>query len=95
MKKIVLVVFLIFAAAIAGILLSSYDLSNLNTDDNPTRVGLLLSGSRSDCSYNQAHYEALGITASACVGCKGCETRCPFGVGIAERMKKTAELFGR
>ena len=43
----------------------------------------------------KAHYEALGITASACVGCKGCETRCPFGVGIAERMKKTAELFGR
>ena len=59
MKKIVLVVFLIFAAAIAGILLSSYDLSSLNTDDNPTKVGLLLSGSRSDCSYNQAHYEAL------------------------------------
>ena len=43
----------------------------------------------------QAHYEALGTTASACIGCKGCETRCPFGVEIAERMKKTAELFGK
>ncbi|MBR4732669.1 MAG: 4Fe-4S dicluster domain-containing protein, partial [Lachnospiraceae bacterium] len=43
----------------------------------------------------QAHYEALGITASACIGCKGCEGRCPFGVKIADRMKKTAELFGK
>ena len=43
----------------------------------------------------QAHYEALGITASACIGCTGCEGRCPFGVKIADRMKKTAELFGR
>ena len=42
----------------------------------------------------KAHYEALGITASACVGCKSCESRCPFGVGVAERMEKTKELFG-
>ncbi len=43
----------------------------------------------------KAHYEALGVTASACIGCKGCESRCPFGVEVAERMEKTAELFGR
>ena len=43
----------------------------------------------------KAHYEALGVTASACIGCKGCEGRCPFGVEVAERMEKTAELFGR
>ena len=42
----------------------------------------------------KAHYEALGTTASACVSCKGCESRCPFGVGISDRMKKTAVLFG-
>ncbi len=42
----------------------------------------------------KAHYEALGTTASACIGCHGCETRCPFGVKVAERMIKTAELFG-
>ncbi len=42
----------------------------------------------------QAHYEALGTTASACLGCKSCEERCPFGVKIAERMEKTAALFG-
>ena len=42
----------------------------------------------------KAHYEALEHTASACIGCQDCESRCPFGVAIAERMKKTAELFG-
>ncbi|MBR2670248.1 MAG: aldo/keto reductase [Solobacterium sp.] len=42
----------------------------------------------------RSHYEALGHTASSCIGCQSCETRCPFGVKIAERMKLTAELFG-
>ena len=42
----------------------------------------------------RAHSEALGVTASACVGCQSCEERCPFEVKIAERMEKTAELFG-
>ena len=42
----------------------------------------------------QAHYEALPVTASACIGCRSCEERCPFGVGIAERMEQTAALFG-
>ena len=42
----------------------------------------------------KAHYEALGITASSCVGCQSCESRCPFGVKIAKRMAKAAELFG-
>ena len=42
----------------------------------------------------KAHYEALGTTAYSCIGCRSCESRCPFGVSIAERMAKTAELFG-
>ena len=42
----------------------------------------------------KAHYEALGTTASACIGCRGCESRCPFGVQVADRMARTAELFG-
>ena len=42
----------------------------------------------------KAHYEALGITAASCIGCQSCESRCPFGVPVAERMKKTADLFG-
>lgn len=40
------------------------------------------------------HYRALSATASACVGCRSCEARCPFGVEIADRMAKAAELFG-
>lgn len=40
------------------------------------------------------HYKALKHTASECIGCRGCESRCPFGVKVADRMKKTAELFG-
>lgn len=39
------------------------------------------------------HYQALEHHADECVGCGGCERRCPFGVGVIERMAKTAELF--
>ena len=39
------------------------------------------------------HYLALEHRADACIGCRSCESRCPFGVKIAERMEKTAELF--
>ena len=40
------------------------------------------------------HYFALEHRADACMGCHSCESRCPFGVNIAERMKMTEELFG-
>ncbi|MBR1606244.1 MAG: aldo/keto reductase [Clostridia bacterium] len=40
------------------------------------------------------HYAALTVTASQCIGCQSCESRCPFGVPIAERMEKAAALFG-
>lgn len=43
----------------------------------------------------QAHYEALDESASSCTACEECETRCPFGVPIADRMAQAAELFGR
>ena len=42
----------------------------------------------------KAHYAALDATASSCIGCQSCESRCPFSVKVADRMKKTAELFG-
>ena len=42
----------------------------------------------------KAHYLALERKASDCIGCQSCESRCPFGVSVAERMRKTAELFG-
>ncbi len=42
----------------------------------------------------RAHYLDLPRNASDCVGCQSCEPNCPFGVKIAERMAKAAELFG-
>lgn len=42
----------------------------------------------------KSHYMLLGHKASECIGCHACESRCPFEVPIAERMKRTTELFG-
>ena len=42
----------------------------------------------------RAHYNQLPANAKDCIGCKGCETRCPFGVAVASRMEKAAKLFG-
>ena len=42
----------------------------------------------------RAHYAALQPTAAACIGCRGCEARCPFQVPVADRMEKAAVLFG-
>lgn len=42
----------------------------------------------------RSHYEALDAHAGDCIGCRTCEPRCPFGVHIAERMRRTAGLFG-
>lgn len=41
----------------------------------------------------KAHYEALEHRADECIACRACESRCPFGVKIAERMAQAAELF--
>lgn len=42
----------------------------------------------------RAHYSGLKASASDCIGCRACESRCPFHVPVAERMEKTRELFG-
>lgn len=55
-----------------------YDLAVLH-DETPATV--------------RAHYGALETPASACVACHSCESRCPFGVKIADRMAKAAALF--
>ena len=39
------------------------------------------------------HYRALSVRSDTCVACRACETRCPFGVSIAERMGQAATLF--
>ena len=39
------------------------------------------------------HYLSLSHRADECIACRGCETRCPFGVKVADRMEKTKELF--
>ena len=41
----------------------------------------------------RAHYQELPVNAKDCVGCRGCEERCPFGVQVAEQMEKAEELF--
>ncbi len=40
------------------------------------------------------HYRCLAANASDCIGCGGCETRCPFGVSVTERMQLAKALFG-
>lgn len=40
------------------------------------------------------HYRGLNADAGDCIGCGGCESRCPFGVKVVERMEKTGILFG-
>lgn len=39
------------------------------------------------------HYNALSANAADCIGCAGCEERCPFGVKVVERMQEAAKLF--
>ena len=41
----------------------------------------------------KAHYLELEKTASDCIGCGGCEQRCPFGVPVISRMALAKELF--
>lgn len=39
------------------------------------------------------HYRCLEANASDCIGCGGCETRCPFGVKVTERMELAQKMF--
>ena len=42
-----------------------------------------------------ARYEGLQKTASDCVGCGVCETRCPYNLPIREMLKKVEKVFGK
>lgn len=41
------------------------------------------------------HYTALENTAGACLACGACESRCPFGVPVIERMQRAVQTFGK
>ena len=41
----------------------------------------------------RSHYYDLAKNASDCISCGGCESRCPFGVPVVERIEMARELF--
>ncbi len=41
------------------------------------------------------HYAALTATAADCIACGSCESRCPFGVPVIERMRQAQAIFGK
>jgi predicted aldo/keto reductase-like oxidoreductase len=41
------------------------------------------------------HYADLRHGAAECLGCRQCESRCPFGVPVSRRMAEAAALFGK
>ena len=43
----------------------------------------------------KSHYMLLEHHASECIGCKVCETRCPFSVEVSNRMNLISVLFGK
>ena len=45
--------------------------------------------------WAEARYSALEKTASDCVGCGICETRCPYELPIREMLKKASYAFGK
>ena len=59
MRRVVIVAFLILAAAIAGILQIRNSQPNPDVNAETTKVGVLLRGTCLDRSYGQAHFEAL------------------------------------
>jgi len=46
-----------------------------------------------DAALRQA-YAAMAANADDCLACGDCESRCPFGVAVVERMEAARELFG-
>ncbi len=63
MKKIIVIMSVIIAAIIIGIVLITYHKDEPDITETATRVGVIMNGSRTDRSWNQAHYEALCETA--------------------------------
>jgi len=47
-----------------------------------------------DLSAMKAKYAELDVRADSCVECGECESRCPYGLPIQERLKKLHEMLG-
>jgi len=45
--------------------------------------------------WAKMRYDAMEKTASDCIGCGVCETRCPYDLPIRQMMKRVAEKFGK
>jgi len=45
--------------------------------------------------WAKGRYNAQAKTASDCIGCGVCETRCPYNLPIREMLKHTAQAFGK
>ncbi|MEA4888011.1 MAG: aldo/keto reductase [Clostridiaceae bacterium] len=41
------------------------------------------------------HYAALSSAAADCIACGSCESNCPFGVPVIERMRQAQAVFGK
>ena len=70
----------------------------------PCTVGINISGvflfegyySRYDLKdWAINRYTSLPKTASDCIGCGACESRCPYNLPIREMLKKAAEVMGK
>ena len=44
--------------------------------------------------WAKERYATLTATASDCIGCGACESRCPYNLPIRDMLKKVAEHFG-
>ena len=70
----------------------------------PCTVGINISGvflfegyySRYDLKdWAIARYSSMPKTASDCIGCGVCESRCPYNLPIRQMLKKAAEVMGK
>ena len=76
-----------------------FDIKEFSIHDGPGgRMTVFFKGCNLRCKWchnpeSKLTRQELYYDAAKCIGCGGCEERCPFGVKIAERMQRTAEYF--